>query len=345
MTDLDHPLSPAVTDWLRGVLPDAEPPLACERISGGYSMLTYRLTDRRGRCWVLRRPPAGHRAGRAHDTAREARVMTALAGTGVPVPAVVAVGVESDPLGVPCHITDFVDGYVLADAESAQRHLDRGAIRTACEQIVTGLARLHRIDPDAVGLGEFGPRRDYLARQLRRWRAVVADAAAGDTAAAAAELTVLADLLERTAPADTAIRIVHGDYRLGNAIVDSAGGLRAVLDWELASLGDPLADLATLVAFWDPPADAMLGVRMPTLAPGAIGVEEVIARYRDRTDADLSGFWYYRTFAAWRLACTALRARARYASGAMRDDSADLTRFATAADSWISAAEHAVAQR
>lgn len=340
MTDLDHSLSPAVTDWLRKVLPDTEPPFTLERISGGYSMLTYRLDDSAGHGWVLRRPPAGHRSGGAHDTAREAKVMAALAGSAVPVPRVAAVGTESDPLGVPCHITDFVPGYVVADAESAQRHLSEAALRTASEQIVTALAELHAVDPDAVGLGDFGPRQQYLARQLRRWRSIVADATTPETADAAAELNALADLLERRAPADTSVRIVHGDYRLGNAIVDDHGTLRAVLDWELASLGDPLADLATLVVFWDPPVEAMLGERMPTLAPGAISVDEAIDRYREVAGVDLDDFWYYRTFAAWRLACTGMRARARYASGAMQDDSGDLNRFTTASDSWIAAARH-----
>ncbi|MCX4096843.1 phosphotransferase family protein [Nocardia sp. alder85J] len=336
MIDLDTGVPAELTAWLRSALPAAEPPFTCRRISGGYSMLTYHLDDATGHHWVLRHPPAGHHAGRAHDTDREARVMTALAGTAVPVPAVVAVGAATDPLGAPCHITEFVAGQVVSD-EDAARRLGPDALRTATTDIVTALATLHSIDPDAAGLGDFGPRTGYLERQLHRWRAVIDAAAGGDTADLAAALAGLADLIERNIRPDSAVRVVHGDYRLGNAIVGDDGRVRAVLDWELASLGDPLADLAGLVAFWNPPAAAMLGDRMPTLAPGAIGTDEVVRRYGAETGADLGNLWVYHTFAAWRLACTALRAHARYASGAMKDNS-DLTRFTTACAAWIEAA-------
>ncbi len=344
MIALDDELPVAVADWLAGVLPQAEPPFSCERISGGYSMLTYRLADRAGRMWVLRHPPAGHRSGKAHDTDREARVMTALTGTGVPVPRVAVVGAASEPLGLPCHITEFVPGFVLADAEAATRHVGPGALRAASEQIVDALAALHRVDPDAVGLGDFGPRGGYIARQLHRWRSVVETAATPETARLATQLHTTAELIDRHLPAEGAVRIVHGDYRLGNAIVDAEGHVRAILDWELASLGDPLADLAALVAFWDPPEEAMLGERMPTTAPGAIRADEVVDRYRSQWDGAMDNFWVYTTFARWRLACTALRAHARFASGAMNDDM-DLNRFRVACATWIEAAKQASAAR
>ncbi|WP_019925221.1 phosphotransferase family protein [Nocardia sp. BMG111209] len=344
MIALDRELPAAVADWLATALPAAAPPLRCERISGGYSMLTYRLLDSAGRCWVLRHPPAGHTSGKAHDTDREVRVMSALAGSAVPVPRLAAVGAAADPLGLPCHITEFVPGFVLADATAAARDVAPAALRTATEQIVDVLATLHSLDPDAVGLGDFGPRSGYVARQLHRWRSVIDAAARPETAAAVARLHALATVIETDLPTGGPVRIVHGDYRLGNAIVGPDGQVRAILDWELASLGDPLADLAALVAFWRPPAVAMLGDEMPTTAPGAITVEEVIDRYRSRSGVPMDDFWVYDTFASWRLACTALRAHARFASGAMHDQGG-LERFRVACGSWIDAAERAAAAR
>ncbi|MQY26069.1 phosphotransferase family protein [Nocardia aurantia] len=344
MTTLDRELPGPVADWLAHALPAAEPPFTCERISGGYSMLTYRLRDNAGECWVLRHPPAGHTSGKAHDTDREVRVMSALAGSAVPVPRLAAVGAAADPLGLPCHITEFVPGFVLADATAASRDVEPAALRTATEQIVDILATLHSIDPDAVGLGDFGPRSGYVARQLHRWRSVIDAAAQPGTADSVARLHSLTGLIESHLPASGPVRIVHGDYRLGNAIVGSDGRVRAILDWELASLGDPLADLAALVAFWQPPAEAMLGDEMPTTAPGSITVAEVLDRYRSRSTVPMDGFWVYDTFASWRLACTALRAHARFASGAM-DDDRGLERFRVACRSWIDAAERATTAR
>lgn len=328
----------AVDSWLRECLPEACPPWSCERISGGYSMLTYRLSDRDGRAWVVRLPPASERSGRAHDTDREARVMSALDATEVPVPRVRAVGSPSDPLGVPCHITDFVDGYVLGDLETAQRHLKPESLHEASIDIVSVLARLHSVDPDKIGLGDFGPRANYVDRQMHRWRAVIADAAAPDQSRLVDDLVEIAATLETNTPRSGALRIVHGDYRLGNAIVDEHGRIQAVLDWELATLGEPLADLGLLAAFWSPPTHAMLGVRMPTATADAIDIQSALTQYADSTGVVMTDFWFYQAFSAWRLACTALRAHKRYKSGSMGDD-ADTSKFLSACAAWVSSAQ------
>ncbi|BBZ15606.1 phosphotransferase family protein [Mycobacterium branderi] len=341
---LQQMLGSELGTWLSKALPESRPPWSCERIAGGYSMLTYRLTDTAGQCWVLRFPPAGNSSGRAHDTDREARMMNALHNSAVPVPTVRIVGTAEDPLGVPCHVTDFVPGHVLGDADSAARCLSPEAIRDASVNIVTALVELHAVDPDEVGLADFAPRANYLERQLRRWQSVLDAAAAPEVASLAADLTDIAEWLEAGIPSEAAPRIVHGDYRLGNAIVDDNGGIRALLDWELTTLGDPLADLGLLAAFWAPPPRAMLGVRMPTTAPGAIGVDEALELYAKKTGSDVDDFAFYRVFSAWRLACTAFRARARYASGAM-DDSADTARFVDACTAWIEIAHQAMNAR
>jgi len=340
-TALADGVPPAVADWLAGGLPEAEPPFAADRISGGYSMLTYRVTDRAGRAWALRHPPAGRHSGRAHDVDREARAMAALDGTPVPVPRVRLVGTAADPLGLPCHVTDFVDGHVLGDAAAATRLLDPAALRTASLDVVSTLAALHTVDPDAVGLGDLGPGRAYLQRQLHRWRGVIAEAARGGAEERGERLAAIADDLERRMPRDDARRVVHGDYRLGNAVVGGDGRVRAVLDWELVTLGEPLADVGLLAAFWDPPAEAMLGVRQPTSAAGAAPLAEALDRYATLTGADLADVDYHHRMACWRLAGTALRAWGRYRSGVMGDD-VDTSRFLAACDAWIQLAHEPV---
>lgn len=270
--------------------------------------------------------------------------MSALAASAVPVPAVRVIGTDADPLGLPCHVTDFVPGYVLSDFDAAVSNLAPAAIHTASIEIVRVLADLHSVSPDEVGLGDFAARDDYVARQLHRWTTMVLGADQPGLAALAEGLLQLADVLKANVPANPASSIVHGDYRLGNVIVDDTGAVRAVLDWELATLGDPLADLGLLAAFWNPPARAMLGVRMPTAAPNAICLQEALDRYVAATGADLSMFWFYESFSAWRLACTAFRARMRYASGAMNDNS-DVSRFEVTCTAWTDIAGQALAAR
>ncbi|GGM75375.1 phosphotransferase family protein [Dactylosporangium sucinum] len=324
---------PAVREWLARGLPEADPPFTAERISGGYSMLTYRVADRSGRGWVLRHAPAGRHEGGAHDVGREARAMAALCTTPVPVPRVRLTGTADDPLGLPCHVTDFVDGHVLGNAEAAAALLEPPALRRASLDVVATLAALHTVAPDEIGLGDLGPRRSYLSRQLHRWRSVIAGAADG-APTQAAELGRIAQDLERRMPRDDRCRVVHGDYRLGNAIVGPDGEIRAVLDWELVTLGEPLADLGLLAAFWDPPAEAMLGVRLATSAPGAAGLGEALAHYAGLTGASLDDFEYHYRMACWRVAGTALRALHRYRSGVM-NDAVDTSKFVAACDAWI----------
>ena len=319
--------------WLTAALAEAEPPLRFTRIAGGFSMLTWRFEDQAGHGWVLRHRPPGTHQGRAHDTAREARAIGALGGTGVPVPRLRAVGTDDDPLGLSCHVTDFVPGHVLSNADEASSLVTAQALGAATREIVTALAALHAVDPDAVGLGDLGKRTGYVERQFRRWRGVVDGVASTGNDIVARFLATGGELLKRM-PADRPGGIVHGDYRLGNAITGEDGTIRAILDWELVTLGDPLADVGMMAAFWDPPADAMLGTRMPTTAPGAISVGEALDQYAKLSGTDPDDIAFYQAFACWRLAATGLRALARYESGAM-GESYDIAKFATAATAWL----------
>ncbi|MFC5745613.1 phosphotransferase family protein [Actinomadura rugatobispora] len=334
---------PALTAWLVGRLAAAEPPLVFTRIAGGYSMLTWRVEDQAGNTWVLRHRPPGVHQGRAHDTAREARAIGALVGTPVPVPRLRAVGTDDDPLGLSCHVTDFVPGHVLADARAAETCLPPQALAAASRNIVGALAALHAVAPDAVGLGDLGPREGYVQRQFRRWSGVVDGLALDDTGVVAL-FTRTGQRLRGLTPREQAGRVVHGDYRLGNAITGQDGTIRAVLDWELVTLGDPLADVGMMAAFWDPPAAAMLGTTMPTAAPGAISVDEALDHYARLSGRDLDAMAFYQAFACWRLAATGLRGWARYESGAM-GQTHDTTKFLTAAATWLERADQLLARR
>ncbi|WP_051267566.1 phosphotransferase family protein [Nakamurella lactea] len=330
-----------VSAWLAEILPAAVPPFDIVDFPGGRSMLTSRLTDSTGASWVLRRPPAKSARGGAHDVGREARVMAAVRDHGVPVPALRYVGTGDDPLGVPCHITDFVDGRVL---EGRDVQPPAPAVMTrATQQIVDVLARLHAIDPDAVGLGDLGPRTDYVARQLHRWRGQIAGAAGyGDELSR--ELDAIAAALDAFGFPQSSPRIVHGDFRLGNAIVAADGGIAAILDWELSTLGEPLADLGMLTAFWTAPPSAMLGAVMPTSFAGSIGTTEVLDRYAAASEHELGDFSGYLALACWRLACTGYLARSRYAAGVM-NDRIDSSTFEAAVARWAAAAREALAAR
>ena len=332
--ELAQQVPPALAGWLTRALPEAEPPFEFTRISGGFSMLTWRFADQNGRAWVLRHRPPGVHQGRAHDTAREARAIGALQGSQVPVPKLRAVGTDDDPLGLSCHVTDFVPGHVLADATQASTLVSQQALTAASRDIVRALAELHTVDPDAVGLGDLGQRAGYVERQFRRWSGVVDNLTVNDTTGIVKRFTKTGGVLLRRMPPDNPGGIVHGDYRLGNAITGEDGTIRAILDWELVTLGDPLADVGMMAAFWDPPADAMLGTRMPTSAPGAITVAEALEHYASLSGTNLDDIAFYQAFACWRLAATGLRGWARYESGAM-GEAYDTAKFVTAATAWL----------
>lgn len=305
MPDLDLT---ALERWLADRV---APPLRATRVPHGHSNLTYLLDDDAGRRLVLRRPPLGHVLATAHDVLREARVVTALAGTAVPVPPVLATD-GGAVLDAPCYVMAFVDGVVLRDAATAAT-LAPAARAAASESLVDALVALHAIDPADVGLADLGRADGYVARQLRRWLRQIDEGGARNRA----RLADLHDRLAASVPAGEPGRIVHGDYKLENVIVSTAGDVRAVLDWELATLGDPLADLGALLVYWDAHVDG----RLPVVAgPGAAGfpsARSLADRYARRSGRDLADLGFYVAFAAWRLACILEGVHARYVDDSM----------------------------
>ena len=301
-----------VTSWLRERA-EVAPPLDFSLVHGGRSNLTFIVTDAAEHRWVLRRPPLHSVLKSAHDMNREQTVIGALAAADVPVPAIVGYEPDDEVTGAEFYVMEHVTGEVVRDADAARRVLDENGRRRASEQLVDVLAQLHAVEPDRVGLGEFGKKDDYIARQLHRWHGQLEKGAKRD-------LPVLHDVygrLRADIPDQGPAAIVHGDYRLDNVIVDPDGTIRAVLDWELCTLGDPLADVGLLSVYWSDPGDEMVPLlSAPTAAEGFLRREQVIARYGEVSGRDLSQLEYYVAFALWKLAIILEGVYTRYQSGA-----------------------------
>ncbi|MFC4948250.1 phosphotransferase family protein [Pseudonocardia sp. GCM10023141] len=273
-------------------------PLSAQLLAGGRSNLTYLITDGRNR-WVLRRPPLGHVLETAHDMGREHRLLAALAPTDVPVPTPLLLA-GPDVIGAPFYVMAFADGQVLRDRAQLER-LDATAATALADELVDVLVRLHRLDPQQVGLGDLGRPQGYLDRQLRRWARQLASSHSRDLP----ELTRLGDRLgERVPVSQGSGSIVHGDYRLDNVVVDPASGrIVAVLDWEMATLGDPLADLASTLVWWD----GIRGLDSPVAAvpvdvPGYPDGDHLLAAYGRQSALDLAPLHWYLGFAYFKIA-------------------------------------------
>jgi aminoglycoside phosphotransferase (APT) family kinase protein len=288
-------------------------------ISGGKSNLTYRVACDAGEV-ILRRPPLGHILPTAHDMGREYRVMTALANTAVPVPRTFHLGDAESPLGAPFYLMERVVGHICRNslppgyAESPE---DR---RRLGEALVDALGDLHAVEPGAVGLAEFGRPAGFMERQLRRWAKQWDASKTADLPA----LDSLRDDLVAALPDQRASAIVHGDFRLDNTILHptEAGTIVAVLDWEMSTLGDPLADLGAMLAYWteagDPEVLRRARIVPPvTAADGFPSRAEVVERYAERTGIDPSDVGWYQAFAYFKLAVVCQGIAARAAGGAM----------------------------
>jgi aminoglycoside phosphotransferase (APT) family kinase protein len=302
----------AVEAWFGANVSGARPPLAFERISGGRSNLTFAVTDSAGGRWALRRPPLGERLGSAHDMSREHRVIAGLQDTAVPVPPLAGLCEEESVNGAPFYVMEVVEGAVLRTKPEVEGAFDAGERHAIGERVVDTLVDLHDVDPDEVGLGELGRKQDYVARQLRRWSGQWEKSKTR-------ELEVVDDVhrrLEARIPEQGPATIVHGDYRLDNMILAGDGRVAAVVDWELCTLGDPLADVGLLMVYWSQPGDEFAPLfEAPTLAEGFPLRDELRDRYAERSGRDLSELDFYVALGYWKLAIILEGVFARYTAG------------------------------
>ena len=301
-----------VEEWFRENVAGAEPPLEFTAISGGRSNLTYGVRDADGRRWALRRPPLGKTLGSAHDMAREHRVVSALAPTPVPVAPVAGFCEDESVNGAPFYVMDFVEGPILRSRPDADP-IDEDARRRIGENVVDTLVAIHAVDPDAVGLGDLGKKSDYVARTLHRWYGQWEKSKTR-------EVPLVDELHERLRsriPEQGPATIVHGDYRLDNMILTpDAAGVAAVVDWELCTLGDPLADVGLLLVYWGEEGDPLMPLLEPaTVAPGFPRRDEVRERYAERSGRDLALVDYYVALGLWKLAIILEGVYARFSAG------------------------------
>ena len=312
---------PKVSEWLLANVEGLEAPFTADLIAGGRSNLTFAITDATGRRFVLRRPPTGHVLATAHDMAREHRIISAVGTTGVPVPHTLGLCTDVAVNGAPFYVMQLVDGVVLDSVDKAAL-LPMELRRPASEHLIDVLADLHAVDVDAVGLGDLAKREGYVERQVRRWSSQWENSKTRELAA----IDEVARHLSARIPVQQGVAIAHGDFRFGNSLVDvTTGRITAVLDWELCTLGDPLADLGYLGVYWSDGGDAAaLRSNDPTGAGGFFAYREVVERYAARTGRDVGNVGYYVAFSCWRLAVISEGVYARYLHGAMGDQQIDL---------------------
>jgi aminoglycoside phosphotransferase (APT) family kinase protein len=320
-----------LANWLaRNDLPGGGEDLVVELITGGRSNLTYRVESRAAggagpaetgvTRLVLRRPPLGHVLPTAHDMSREYRVLSALHGTSVPVPRPVALCPDTDVIGAPFYLMEWVDGAVFRSSEDA-KILTAVQARLVSEQFADMLATIHMLDVAEVGLDGFGRPAGYLTRQLARWQRQWELSVTREMpgyAELVARLTAGLPAEPSAGPDGAAGTLVHGDFRIDNMLIDPAPQPRiaAVVDWEMSTLGDPVADLGLSLVYWTEAGEDDLlppsGGATVTTAPGFLTRDQVATRYASLTGRDLSRLDYYMAFGCFKLAVVLEGIHARF---------------------------------
>ncbi|MEU2042454.1 phosphotransferase family protein [Nocardia niwae] len=289
LSNLDSWLEQNLPNWTAGQL-------HARIITGGRSNLTYRVSDGRYDL-VLRRPPMGHVLATAHDMTREYRVISALAPTAVPVPAAHALCNDPQVVGAPFYLMDYIAGTPYRRADEL-RPLGPARTRTISAGLIDTLAALHTVYPDQVGLGDFGRRDNFAQRQVLRGKKRLDASHCRELPAA----TMLFDLLAAHQPPQPAARVVHGDYRLDNLLVDAEQRVAAVLDWEMATLGDPMTDIGMLIVYQRMAELRVQGATDVAAAPGFLTEAQLLDRYAHHTKRDLTHLGFYIGLASFELA-------------------------------------------
>jgi aminoglycoside phosphotransferase (APT) family kinase protein len=334
----------AVEQWVAENVPELTPPFEWERQEGGHSNLTYRLKDQAGKLAVIRRPPQGELLPKAHDMSREWALISSLGATGFPVPAAYSFCESNEVTGAWFYVMGHVEGRPLHNAQQTLDWVPEDQRVTLAHSLIDTLADLHVLNPDKIGLGELGKKEGYVARQLktwyRSWIASIEPAQYDDVRAHDLHQYFLDNI-----PEQGMARVVHGDYGFHNCLVNANSTVAAVVDWELASLGDPLADLGyTLNMFPESQADVDADPEMSTSLPGFPPRSALAARYAERTGRILDKLDYYRGFNYWKRAGIIHGVYARYMAGQKSTDGVDLGGLPKAIDRSLELAEQAVAR-
>jgi aminoglycoside phosphotransferase (APT) family kinase protein len=293
-------------------------PLAADVIAGGKSNITYEVTDGL-HTWIVRRPPLGQLLATAHDMAREYRVITALRPTSVPVPETLAMCSDPAVIGAPFYVMEKVAGTPYRQARQLQP-LGAERTRRISERVVDTLLTLHGVEPAAIGLSDFGRPEGFLGRQVQRWKKQWDASRVQDLALA----DQLFRLLAASVPADSPATIVHGDFRLDNLLVDEQDEVSAVLDWEMATIGDPLTDVALLYVYqWLAGTGIGAMIADASQAPGFLSAQESLERYQSASTRDTSEMGFYLGLAFFKFAVIAAGIQRRFIDGGTVGDGFD----------------------
>ncbi|HSQ57267.1 MAG TPA: phosphotransferase family protein [Gemmata sp.] len=309
----------ALEAYLTPRLPYSSGPLVVEQFPHGHSNLTYllRMGDQE---FVLRRPPFGNQVKTAHDMGRECRVLSKLSAVYPPAPTPVVYCEDASVLGAPFYVMERRRGVVLRRADTPGVTIDPPTARRLSTALIDNLALLHALDYRAAGLGDFGKPDGYVTRQVTGWINRYAAARTDDVP----EMDGVARWLTDHTPAESGASLIHNDYKYDNLVLDPAEPTRivAVLDWEMATVGDPLMDLGTTLGYWveasDPP-EARAGAFGPTALPGSLTRRELVRRYAEKTGRDVSGILFHYSFGLYKIAVIVQQIYARYVRGYTQD--------------------------
>lgn len=335
----------AVEAWVGAHCDRLRAPFVWTKLEGGHSNLTYQIDSADGGpSAVIRRPPMGELLPKAHDMAREWACISALWPTAVPVAEPIAFCEDPNVTGAHFYVMGLVDGKAMYNVEDVESWIPESKRMTMAESWIDTLAELHSLDPDTIGLSELGKKEDYVLRQCRTWyrswNASIAAAEIDDP-----RIHELYEVLTTTTPEQGPATLVHGDYGTHNVMIGRDSKVAAVVDWEIATLGDPMADFAYSLNAWVHDDDPILDTAdFPTLAPGFPRREHLIERYAERTRCDLTNLPFYLAFNRFKTACILHGVYARYCNGQKAITAEDLEEFRTRVDNTIARASEALDQ-
>ncbi len=314
----------AVENWVIQNKVALTPPFNWTRLEGGHSNLTYQIDDANGKQAVIRRPPQGVLLPKAHDMGREWSLISSLGPTAVPVPEAIGFCESPDVIGAWFYIMGLIDGRPLYKAEETIEWVPENRRVTLAHSFIDVLADLHSLGPDEIGLGDLGKKENYVGRQLktwyRSWTSSIEAANLDDPRAHELKEYFLSHM-----PEQGMARVVHGDYGLHNCLIGADSKIAAVVDWEISTLGDPLADLAYALNQWPQPGDGIpRNPESATFPPGFPARDDLAQRYADRTGRDLSKLDYYIGFNRWKSAAIVHGVYARYMEGKKSHEGIDL---------------------